>query len=186
MEDNKKTVKLGVRDFSFAQLDESGMVKGKPRKVPGLRKATLGVTVNQEDFYGDDGVHAILDSGISEVTLDIEVADLSSEDKKLLFGIEVEDGIEIYKKDLQIPYVACSFRTTTNEGAAVWYGLPKGKFTLPTADLNGNQGSPNANPDTITGRFEENNNGRMYYIGREDNEDYKEETFKKKVFPSLP
>ena len=57
---------------------------------------------------------------------------------------------------------------------------------MPTADLNGNQGSPNANPDTITGRFEENNNGRMYYIGREDNEDYKEETFKKKVFQAYP
>lgn len=184
-EEIKKTVKVGVRDFEFAPLTDAEKVVGDPERILGLRQATLNVTVNQEDFNGDDGVFAILDGGISELTLDVEVADVQSAQKKSLLGIEIEDGMEIYKKDLKLPYVACTFRSTTNTGKAVWFGLAKGKFGLPNTDLGTNEGSPNPNPDSLSARFEARADDIMYIIAREDNEDFDLEAFKAKIYPKV-
>lgn len=179
-----KTVKVGVRDFEFAPLTEDEKVAADTiKKILGLRKATLNVTVNQEDFPADDGVYAILDGGIGELTLDVEVADVQSAEKEALLGIELEEGMEIYKKDLKLPYVACTFRTTTNTGKAIWFGLAKGKFGLPNTDLGTNEGSPTPNPDTLSARFEARGDNVMYVIGREDNEEFDLEKFKEKIYP---
>lgn len=179
-----KTVKVGVKDFEFAPLTaEEKVATDTIKKILGLRKATMNVTVNQEDFNADDGVYAILDGGISELTLEVEVADVQSAEKEALLGVELEDGMEIYKKNLKLPYVACTFRTTTNTGKAIWFGLAKGKFGLPNNDLNTNEGSPNPNTDTLSARFEARNDDVMYVIAREDNEEFDLDKFKEKIYP---
>ena len=185
MAEETKSVKVGVEHFEFAPLDEKEQGKEKPRRILGLRKVTMNVTVNQENFYADNSIFAILDGGISELGLDLEVADISSENKQALLGVELENGMELYKKNIQLPYVACTFKTSTNTGKAVWFGFVKGKFSLPSTDLSTNEGSPNPNPDTLSGKlWSRGSDELMYVIAREDSADFDLEQFKNKVYGS--
>lgn len=178
----EKTVKVGVRDLSFAQLDSKDKVKGEITALPGLISAKMNVTVNQEPFFADDGVYANLDSGISELGLELNVADINTEIKAQLLGVKVEDGMEVYDGDMEIPAVAMTFRSTTNKNKAVWFGFAKGKFTLPSHDLNTKEASASAQTDTISGAFEMRNDRVMYVIAREDSKDFDLKKFQAKIF----
>ncbi|CAM3291505.1 major tail protein [Vagococcus fessus] len=178
----EKTVKVGVRQLEFAQLDENEKVQGDIVSLPGLISAKMSVTVNQEQFFADDGVYANLDSGVSELGLEINVADINSAIKAQLLGVNIEDGMEVYTADINIPSVAMTFRSTTNAGKAVWFGLAKGKFALPSHDLNTKEGSASPQTDTISGAFEMRNDRVMYVIAREDSEDFDLEKFRAKIY----
>lgn len=182
MADDKRVVKVGVRDLEIAQLDETEKVVGEITAVPGLISAKMNITSNQEAFYADDQVYAILNGGISELGLDINIADINTKIKQLLMGVKVEDGMELYTSDLDIPAVALVFRSKLNTGDSVWFGFCKGRFGLPSYDLNTKEGNASAQTDTINGQFEARNDRLMYVIGREDNEEFDVKKFRAKVF----
>lgn len=182
----QKTVKIGVDAWETAALDESDVVKGTPTKINGLTSVQVSITANSGNFQADDGLWAVLDGGISAIQLTIGVADLNSDEKTILHGVELEDGMEVYTADMKIPYTAHIFRSRLNTGKYVWFGFAKGKFLPGGADLSTRAETPTGQPDSVVGNFEPRNDGVTHIIAREDTPDFDLAKFKAKIFPSAP
>lgn len=180
-----KTVKIGLDNWEIASLDDADKVVGTPIKAPGLVSANMALTVNTGNFQADDGLWAVLDGGISALSLTIGNADIKSEIKEILHGLTLEDGMEIYKSDMVIPYVATIFRSRLNTGKYVWFGLAKGKFVPGGVDLNTRADTPTGQPDSVVGNFEPRADGITHIITREDNTDFDLEKFRAKIFQGL-
>lgn len=177
-----KTVKIGVDKWEIATLDDNDKVVGTPVLAPGLTSANMSVTINSGNFQADDGLWAVLDGGISALSLTIGNADLKSEVKAVLHGLTLEDGMEVYTSGMVIPYVATIFRSRLNTGKYVWFGLTKGKFMPGGADLNTRAETPSGQPDSIVGNFEPRADGVTHVIAREDSASFDLAKFRAKVF----
>lgn len=177
-----RTVKIGLDNWEIAPLQDGDTVKGTPVKVPGLVSAQMSLTINSGNFQADDGLWATLDGGISALSLTIGNADLKSDAKAILHGLTLDKGMEVYKADMAIPYVATIFRSRLNTGKYVWFGLAKGKFLPGGVDLNTRAETPTGQPDSVTGNFEPRADGVTHIIAREDNADFDLSAFRAKIF----
>lgn len=176
-------VKFGLRDFEYGVVDDKDKV-ATSKKLPGMKSAKLDITNELVTVPADDGPYVVLSGGITETKLEIEVLDLTSDARKDFFGITVENGIEKYNKSLTPNDVACIFRTSDENGKAIWVGLLKGKFNIPGMEAQTKDGAPDPKTDTVTGNFvARGEDGDVIVIGREDAEEFKLETFKGMVFP---
>ncbi|EPH94716.1 phage major tail protein, phi13 family [Enterococcus faecalis 06-MB-DW-09] len=185
MAETTNTVKIGLDNWEVAKLDESDRVTGQPMRIPGLTSAQLALTFNTGTFQADDALWAILDGGISGLALTIGNADIKSEHKAVLHGIELEDGMEVYTADMNIPYTAHIFRSRLNTGQFVWFGLVKGKFMPGGVDLNTRAETPTGQPDSVVGNFEPRNDGITHIIARADSPDFDLAKFRQKVFRGI-
>lgn len=185
MAETTNTVKIGLDNWEVAKLDESDRVTGQPMRIPGLTSAQLALTFNTGTFQADDALWAILDGGISGLALTIGNADIKSEHKAVLHGIELEDGMEVYTADRNIPYTAHIFRSRLNTGQFVWFGLVKGKFMPGGVDLNTRAETPTGQPDSVVGNFEPRNDGITHIIARADSPDFDLAKFRQKVFRGI-
>lgn len=179
-------VKFGLRDFEYGVLDDKETAT-KTAKLPGMKSAKLDITNEIETIMADDGPYVTLSAGITDVQLEIQNLDLNTEARKDFYNITVEKGVEKYNKNLTPNDVAVIFRTSMEDGKAIWIGLPKGKFNVPGMEVNTKEGTPDPQADTVTGKFVARggaDDGDVLYIGREDNEDFKLEEFKKMMFPT--
>lgn len=178
-------VKFGLRGFEFGEVTAENKVP-TTMKIPGIKSAKIDITNELITIAADDGPYVVLSSGITGTQLEVSVLDLPTEARKVLYGIEVKNGIEVYNKNLTPKDVACIFRTSTEDGKAIWIGLLKGKFSLPGMEAETKDGSPDPKPDTVTGNFVargDNESGDVLVIGREDNSEFQFEKFKEMVFP---
>lgn len=178
-------VKFGLRGFEFGEVTAENKVP-TTMKIPGIKSAKIDITNELITIAADDGPYVVLSSGITGTQLEVSVLDLPTEARKVLYGIEVKNGIEVYNKNLTPKDVACIFRTSTENGKAIWIGLLKGKFSLPGMEAETKDGSPDPKPDTVTGNFVargDNESGDVLVIGREDNPEFQLEKFKEMVFP---
>lgn len=178
-------VKFGLRDFELGEVTAENKVP-TTIKLPGMKSAKIDITNELITIPADDGPYAVLSTGITGTQLEISVLDLPTEVRKVMYGITVENGIEIYNKNLTPKDVACMFRTSTEDGKAIWFGLLKGKFSLPGVEAETKDGSPDPKADTVTGNFVargDSEDGNVLIIGREDNAGFQLEKFREKVFP---
>ncbi|ASB97348.1 TPA: phage tail protein, partial [Streptococcus equi subsp. equi] len=179
-------VKFGLRDFQYAVLGEDDNVatkKGGIKKLPGMKSAKLDITNELVTVSADDGPYVVLSGGITETKLEIEVLDLTTDARKDFFGIKVAAGVEKYNKNLTPNNVACIFRTSDENGKAIWVGLLKGKFNLPGMETQTKEGSPNPKADTVTGNFvSRGTDGDVLVIGREESHEFNYEAFAGFVF----
>lgn len=179
-------VKFGLRDFQYAVLDEKDQVKDKEggiKSLPGMKSAKLDITNELVTVAADDGPYVVLSGGITETKLEIEVLDLTSDARQDFFGIKAEKGIEKYNKELTPNDVACMFRTSDENGKAIWVGLLKGKFNIPGMEMQTKEGAPDPKSDTVTGNFvSRGKDGDVILIGRESAGDFELKKFKEFVF----
>lgn len=176
-------VKFGLRDFEYGVVDGKDKVETS-KKLPGMKSAKLDITNELVTVAADDGPYVVLSGGITETKLEIEVLDLTSDARQDFFGIKAEKGIEKYNKELTPNDVACMFRTSDENGKAIWVGLLKGKFNIPGMEMQTKEGAPDPKSDTVTGNFvSRGKDGDVILIGREDASDFNLETFKGMVFP---
>ncbi|MBC2132067.1 major tail protein [Listeria innocua] len=175
-------VKIGLSKAQYAKLGESEKAS-QIKDLPGLTSAKLELEMENENFYADDTIFAILESGITKLGLEYSLADISSEAKQDVLGIELKDGMELFKKDISAPYVATSFRSRLDNGKFVWFGLVKGKFAPSGLDLNTKEEKATAQTETISASFIAREiDGCMLVVAREDNEDFELGNFYKKVY----
>ena len=120
-------VKFGLRGFEFGEVTAENKVL-TTMKIPGIKSAKIDITNELITVAADDGPYVVLSSGITGTQLEVSVLDLPTEARKVLYGIEVKNGIEVYNKNLTPKDVACIFRTSTEDGKAIWIGLLKGNF----------------------------------------------------------
>lgn len=176
-------VKFGLRDFEYGVVDGKDKVETS-KKLPGMKSAKLDITNELVTVSADDGPYVVLSGGITETKLEIEVLDLTSDARKDFFGITVENGVEKYNKSLTPNDVACMFRTSDENGKAIWVGLLKGKFNIPGMEAQTKDGAPDPKTDTVTGNFvARGEDGDVIVIGREDAEGFVFDTFKEMIFP---
>ncbi|PNP87455.1 hypothetical protein BMT55_16150 [Listeria newyorkensis] len=183
MATTEKVAKIGLSEFKYAKLNEEETVESMDdiKNIPGLQEAKQTVVMDSEIIFADDGPYLILNSGITELKLEVGIVDIPTEHKPDLLGVLIEQGMEIYKKDLTPPYVAVSFRFKLSNNKYGYFGMMKGQFSLPSADMK-TQGEKNeAQTDSIEGNFVARND-IMYIIGREDHPDFKLEEFMNKVY----
>lgn len=178
-------VKFGLSAFEYAVLDASDKTTVS-KKLPGMTSAKLEVTNELKTLMADDGPYAVLSGGITETKLTIENYDLTSDARKDFLGITVENGVEKYNKDLTPNNIACLFRTKMDDGKYIWVGLLKGKFNVPGLEASTVEGAPDPKADSIEGSFvaRGDEDGDIFYIGREDADGFDLAAFKKMVFPT--
>ncbi|HEN7964721.1 TPA: phage tail protein [Streptococcus agalactiae] len=182
-------VKFGLRDFQYAVLGDNDKVNEKDKGIkalPGMKSAKLDITNELVTVMADDGPYVVLSGGITETKLEIEVLDLTSEARQDFFGIKADKGIERYNKSLTPNNVACMFRTSNENGKAIWVGLLKGKFNIPGMDTKTKEGAPNPEPDKVTGNFvARGTDGDVVVIGREGVNGFELKKFKELVFDGV-
>lgn len=179
----KKVAKIGLSEFKYAKLNENDIIDAVTdiKDIPGLQEVKQTVSMDSETIFADDGPYLVLNSGITELKLEVGIVDIPTENKPDLLGVEIEDGMEVYKKDITPPYVAVSFRFKLSSGKYGYFGMVKGQFNLPSADMKTKGEKAEAQTDTVEGNFVARDDV-MYIIGREDHPDFKYEEFMNKVY----
>lgn len=181
---NAKVAKFGASNFEYGVLDDKEKITDT-RKITGLKEVKLTLTNELKTLAADDGPYLILSGGITEAKETINIYDVDSQMKKDLFGIEIQDGTEVYTKNFTPNYVATLFRTKISNGKHCWVGLLKGMFALPGINTKTQDGAPDPDADEIEGNFVprgDADTGQILLIGREDNEGFDFTTFHKMVF----
>lgn len=181
---NAKVAKFGASNFEYGVLDDKEKITDT-RKITGLKEVKLTLTNELKTLAADDGPYLILSGGITEAKETINIYDIDSQMKKDFFGIEIQDGTEVYTKNFTPNYVATLFRTKISNGKHCWVGLLKGMFALPGINTKTQDGAPDPDADEIEGNFVprgDADTGQILLIGREDNEGFDFTTFHKMVF----
>ncbi len=181
---NAKVAKFGASNFEYGVLDSQDKI-AETRKMTGLKEVKLDLTNELKTLPADDGPYLILSGGITQAKETINIYDVDSQMKKDFFGIDIQDGTEVYTKNFTPNYVATLFRTKISNGKHVWVGLLKGMFALPGINTKTQDGAPDPDADEIEGNFVprgDADTGQILLIGREDNEGFDFTTFHKMVF----
>ena len=82
---------IGIRDFHVAVLNEGTDVVGgtptyeAPVLIPGIITATASTERTSDSFYSDDSVEDTY-SSFNQITVELEVSNLSIEERALLLG----------------------------------------------------------------------------------------------------
>jgi len=181
---------MGKAKFGASQLEygvvQNDLVPGETTRIPGLIKVKMELKNELKTLMADDGPYITVSGGISEANLTLSVFDLPPKAKEDFFGIQVTNGIELYKRDLTPNDVAVLYRTKLDDGKYVWVAMLKGKFGLPGLESETIDGTPDPKEDEIEGSFSprgDADEGLMVMIGREDQEGFDLEAFRKLVFP---
>lgn len=181
---NAKVAKFGASNFEYGVLDADEKI-AETRKITGLSQVKIELTNDLKTLAADDGPYLVLSGGITQAKETINVYDVDSTMKKDLYGIDIQDGTEVYTKNFNPNYVATLFRTKISNGKHCWVGLLKGMFSLPGISSKTQDGSPDPEADEIEGNFVPRGNadtGTILLIGREDNEGFDFTKFHEMVF----
>ncbi len=178
-------VKFVLSSFEYGKIIND-LLEGATKKATGLETANITISNELVTIMADDGPYVVVSGGITDLSLELGIYDLTSDARTDFYGITVENGVEKYNKNLTPNDIACMFRTRMDDGKSVWFGLLKGKFSVPGASLSTKAGAPAPTADSTTGQFVargDSEDGDMLYIGREDNPDFELEAFRTMVFP---
>lgn len=128
------------------------------KAAPGVISVNINPNATQETLFADDGP---MDTATTLGKVDVEInkAELTTENKADLLGHEIDDNGGIVYGDSDVPpWVAIGFRTLKSNGKYRYLWLYKGKFTDPE-DNNETKGDTiNFQTDTIKGQFVKLNN----------------------------
>ena len=180
-----KLAKFGCSNFEYGVVGADDLVQ-TTRKVPGLSEVKIELTNEMKALAADDGPYLVLSGGITGTKETINIYDIDSDTKKDFYGIEVENGVEKYAKNIMPNYVATLFKTKLSNGKNVWFALLKGMFSLPGISSKTQDGTPDPEPDEIEGSFVPRgaaDSGTILLIGREDNTEFNFAKFHAMVFP---
>lgn len=181
---NAKVAKFGASNFEYGVLDADEKIKDT-RKITGLSQVKLELTNELKTLAADDGPYLILSGGITQAKETINIYDVDPEMKKDLYGIDIQNGTEVYTKNFTPNYVATLFRTKISNGKHCWVGLLKGMFSLPGISTKTQDGAPDPDADEIEGSFVprgDADTGTILLIGREDNDGFDFTKFHQMVF----
>ncbi|WP_369546169.1 major tail protein [Bacillus velezensis] len=174
--------KTGLSGAEFGELEENEKALSI-EKLPGAIEAKLDVASELASLYADDGLYAVKSSGVGETKLELNLADLTTEAKRKLLGVQVKDGIELYHKDMEPPYVCVTWRQKHHEKGYVYYALLKGKFSIPSVEGKTKEDKIDFQTDTIEGQFlPRRSDGLVFLVGYDQNEGFSLEKFYERAY----
>ena len=128
-------------------------VYDKPVAAPGVISVNINPNTSQETLFADDGPYDTATT-LGKVEVEINKAELTSENKSDLLGHAIDEkGGVVYSDSDVPPWVAIGFRTLKSNGKYRFVWLYKGKFTDPEDNNETKGDSINFQTDTIKGQF---------------------------------
>lgn len=125
--------KVGVNGFRYALQTadtSSTLTYGTPVLVPGVASIDIKTGKDTATLFADDGPYES-SSALGEITVDIDLADLSVEVYAALLGHTVTAGVMKSVSTDSAPYVAIGFIGNKSNGKKRWVWLLKGQFSEP-------------------------------------------------------
>ena len=125
--------KVGIQGFRYALQTAdtvAALTYSDPVLVPGVVSVDIKTGKDTATLFADDGPFETA-SALGEITVDIELADLSLEVQAALLGHPLTNGVLKPASADAAPYVAIGFVGTKANGKKRWVWLLKGQFGEP-------------------------------------------------------
>lgn len=142
---------------------------------PFARAISANVATAQESAtqYTDNGPTAVI-TQTGETTLTIGTPEVPDDVLCDILGQEMMGGVIAWKQEAIPPYVALGFIGDKENGAEKCVWLVKGRFTIPSSEINTKTNSPTFQDASIVGTFIRRNSDKVFKItGDTDNPDFK-------------
>lgn len=147
--------KIGVSGFRYAVQSAdttSTLTYGTPVLVPGVVAIDIKTGKDQTTLFADNGPFDSA-SALGEITVDLELADLSVEVAAALLGHTVTAGVMKSHADDVAPYVAIGFQGLKANGKKRWAWLLKGQFAEPDDSYKSKGETVEFQTQKLTGTF---------------------------------
>src|SRR5699024_7421477 len=113
--------------------DEDNKAVGEIERVRFLQEITVEAQQEIVKAFGDGEVAEMATSN-GPMTVSGQFHKIPQEDKDTIFGLTKVGGLSAYGPESNPPYVAVIFSIEDQDGGKGWYGLAKGKFTMPSIE----------------------------------------------------
>lgn len=143
---------INVNDFHYAVLDDQDKVVGEIERVKFLQEITVEAQQEIVKAFGDGEVAEMATSN-GPMTVSGQFHKIPQEDKNKIFGLKKIGGLNAYGPDSNPPYVAIVFSIENQDGGKGWYGLVKGKFTMPSVSGSTKEESIEFGSEQVEGEF---------------------------------
>jgi len=177
---------IGLKELRYAVLDKNEKT-AQIYDLPGAIEAKVDVPQEVAKLYADDGLYKVKGSGVNEIKIELNIADLETEDKERILGVEVVDGIEKYGENTDPPYVAVTFKQAT-EGGSWYFAALKGKFSVPATEGKTKEDKVEWTTPTVEGEFlsrKVEQKGYVYFLAFDGHPSFSEEKFYEEVYGAL-
>ena len=127
---------ISLKDLHVAVLTEGSDIEGgtpkygSPKKINGAISASSSVNQSEEAYYSDDSVEEV-HVAVNSMTFEVEISNLSIEERALLLGQKTVGAMAAGNKDDVAPEVWVGFRSKRTDGSYRYVSLPKCKFSVP-------------------------------------------------------
>lgn len=143
---------INVNDFHYVELDEDDTAVGDVERVRFLQEITVEAQQEIVKAFGD-GETAEMATSNGPMTVSGQFHKIPQEDKSTIFGLSKIGGLSAYGPDSNPPYIAVVFSLEDQNGGKGWYGLAKGKFTMPSIEGSTKEESIEFGNETAEGEF---------------------------------
>lgn len=167
---------VNIKDLYYTKLnkdDETGVeYEDTPKKIAGLMQLKIKPKTNSSSLRGDGQVTETF-SNFDSADVEIEVNDISLEDRAILLGKNILKGvIEDTTVDIA-PYVAIGFRAEMSNGKDMFVWLYKGQFSEIEDDYKQKEDKVSFQTPKLKATFmPRKNDDKWRAIAREDAIDY--------------
>lgn len=151
-----KGVPIGLRNVVYAKLvddPETGLATYEaPKSIPGAISANINPNASNDTLFADDGPYETATT-IGQISLELNVADLTLDQQADLLGHTLSGGVLVRKGADTPPWIAVGFKSLKSNGSYRYTWLAKGKFNLSEQNNQTRGDSINFNTPTISGSF---------------------------------
>ena len=157
------STRIGCDNLVYALMKTEDTATTAPtydtvKNAPGVISVNINPNSSQETLFADDGPMETATT-LGKIDVEINKAELTTENKADLLGHEIDTNGGIVYGDSDVPpWVAIGFRTLKSNGNYRYVWLYKGKFTDPEDNNETKGDSINFQTDTIKGQFVKLNN----------------------------
>ena len=145
---------VGLKDFHVCKIltDVAGVgaTYDTPVRIPGIISATMSTERSTESYYSDDIVEETF-SSFNNISLEVEISNLSQSERALLLGQTVKKGVSAASADDTAKEVGIMFRSKRTNGQYRYVALTRGKFVEPSESFATE--SDSLSPQTMTLTF---------------------------------
>ena len=155
--------RIGCDNLVYATMKTEDTATAAPtynavKSAPGVISVNINPNSSQETLFADDGPYDTATT-LGKIDVEINKAELTTENKADLLGHQVDENGGIVYGDSDVPpWAAIGFRTLKSNGKYRYVWLYKGKFTDPEDNNETKGDSINFQSDTIKGQFVKLNN----------------------------
>lgn len=145
---------ISINDFhydTFSEEDENELV-GEIDRVRFFQEISVEAQQEIAKAFGDGEV---AEMGVSNGPMNVsgQFHKIPQEDKDRIFGLKKVGKLSAYGPNTNPPYIAMVFSVEGQDGTKGWYGLAKGKFTLPTLEGSTKEESIEFGSESVEGEF---------------------------------